>query len=808
MWRGLNVFSLISFLDGEHFWMADALDPAAHIYAGIWTDWTRGKVWGLTLTLCPDHAVLVTSALAVFVTLSGSQLWTITRFTLHQTKNTPGPDVRSPTIHNKQQLILRNAPTDLATARLMAELAWTSRKQKRSGRTILIAIFALLHAALFIAAGTFSNRIISAGSTTDGSRVLSISKHCGVWNQTYFDIAANGNNPESNETLQLSTQFISKTGLEIQLSLQYAQECYLKDTNADFMSAACNTMKTPKLNWTTHQDDCPFDTNVCHTAADALVMETAVIDSHKDLGINAKPNDRITYQRRTTCAVLNDTDHVKGWDGEVDQGLLGTSRETAFAFYGPVLYKDVNFTYSYSNFASLYDNFTNTVTIPYQVGSEMAWAVADPQWSVSDFEPTPEVAQDSADLILFFLSYTGKYLNPIDDPWFSAHRSHRSDTLPPLMETLYSRDSAISTLGCTEQHQFCTADKVCTGWAGFDQVQNVGAFNDALTANQNATWDRVLRAVAFTTLGRVVESLSLTSTPLQAVKAAAAGTSVVSLDLPDVQWKIELDAWHAIAMAAFQRAIVQWGTGEIAAEPQFLNPPESDQDKWFCHSLMIPSTVYSSFSMMAIILIVIFGTLVIVISLNVERIAHAIRKCLGRAKPKKAWDHDDMLKLSTRIRDSIFRPKPPPKDSEHLPSVPTETPTICVSSPSTRRDASAKSVYTMDDDGCRRSSSPTLPLDDRLTTIGSKSLQSQSLEVPGHEQGHRYDRDSWMAISLNDGNDGEGPSPTRAPLSRPAAQHINPNIVANTHRQSSIVRNFDVRGPRKYHLPLTNTSWV
>jgi hypothetical protein len=105
--------------------MAQILDKTTYIFKGIWTDWSKGNVRGLTLTLRPTTATLLTNSLALFVTLSGGQLWTILRFAVHQLR--ASPDVEEKVAHrHQQQVVLRNASTDLDIARLMSILAWTS----------------------------------------------------------------------------------------------------------------------------------------------------------------------------------------------------------------------------------------------------------------------------------------------------------------------------------------------------------------------------------------------------------------------------------------------------------------------------------------------------------------------------------------------------------------------------------------------------------------------------------------------------------------------------------------------------------
>ncbi|RMZ76738.1 hypothetical protein DV737_g4705, partial [Chaetothyriales sp. CBS 132003] len=149
-------------------------------------------------------------------------------------------------------------------------------------------------------------------------------------------------------------------------------------------------------------------------------METDAIDSHLHLGINSKREDRLTYRRRTNCTVLNSTDYVTGWEADPEADDLASSRQTTYAFFGPSNYKQTNWTYSYSNFSSLYDNFTVQVMLPYQIDAEMSYGLADPQVSFNDFDVIPDLAQDSADVMLVFLSFTGMYTEEINDPCTSA----------------------------------------------------------------------------------------------------------------------------------------------------------------------------------------------------------------------------------------------------------------------------------------------------------------------------------------------------------------------------------------------------
>ncbi|KAJ9651305.1 hypothetical protein H2198_009399 [Neophaeococcomyces mojaviensis] len=323
---------------------------------------------------------------------------------------------------------------------------------------------------------------------------------------------------------------------------------------------------------------------MCHDMSDIVVLDTGDIDSHNNLGINASPGDRLKYRRITTCAVLNSTSYVQGWNGTLTNSVgPRPAPETAYAYYGPSLNTKTDFTYSYSNYASFFTNFSAKVTNSYQIDVEQVFAPTEPAGTIDDFNPISELIQEQADLNLIFLSFTGMYLGQVNDPWFSAHNEYRFNNKLSFLEKRYSRDAAISVMGCTEQHNFCTGNNTCTGFLGFNQVQNVGAFNTALTPNQNATFDRLLRAVQASRLRRIVQYLSATTTPLKASNQSIAGNSgaVISQALPDNQWKLELEFWYFIAMAQLQRTVVQWATGQIAPDPQYVQyllPPTDAQD--------------------------------------------------------------------------------------------------------------------------------------------------------------------------------------------------------------------------------------
>ncbi|KIW71682.1 hypothetical protein PV04_03820 [Phialophora macrospora] len=718
--------------------MADALDPVVNVHEGVWTNYSRGKVWGFTWTLRPTHAVIMTNTLAVLVTVCGVQLFNIIRYMLYRR----GISYQPETPHmQKQQNILKVAVSDMATAQSMLSLAWKQRRSsgKRSIRAYTIGVFAVIYTVLFWVAGIFSNKAISSSSTTGPWEVLSKSKSCGVWNQTYMDqISSLDISTEDN--FEMLVQFNSKKGQDVQLSLEYAQECYLARSYSLNMSSTCKTFKTSSLIAGYGNGTCPFPSHLCHDNSETAVLDTGYIDSHDDLGINAKPEDRIRYRRVTTCTVLNDTNYITGWNGMIaNASSPGASPDTAYANFGPSIYKNTNWTYSYSNFASFFDKFTSEVILSYQLDPQMAYAPADPPYSSSDFEPIPDLAPKKADLVLLFLSYMGMYTTPVHDPWFAAHNGAWFGGPYPYLENRFARDKAISTLGCTEQHDFCTSNDTCTGLGGFDQVQNVATFNEALTPHQNVTFDRLLRATAQANLQQITMNLGVTTNPLLASNATLSGTSgtVLSGPLPENQWRLELEYWHSIAMAHLQRVTFEWATGQVAPTPQrvqYLMPPEEEPDIWFCNNMILQSAIYQSFNLVAIILIVIFGTLIIIFGLNKENLTALISKNPRKQEAVQNWEEDDMHELRS--------PWGPPT----LPRQNYRRRHSRQRSPSTFFEL----LNTPPASSIRRASSPTLPLEDRTMSSLNWPLDAvntgtgtSTLPPP------RPPRGSWIAISLN-----------------------------------------------------------
>ena len=155
----------------------------------------------------------------------------------------------------------------------------------------------------FAIAGLFSSRVILASNF-----VLISGDSCTIWNYNLTGQASHLNTSSMNSTTDLANQACYVYGKDLALSsLHYARSCYIGGVEGDTGSGTCDYYPAMAINWMTGSGPCPFDPSLCIEPGNgSLVLETA-LDSSKDLGLNTKLEDRITYHRRVACSVLNTT---------------------------------------------------------------------------------------------------------------------------------------------------------------------------------------------------------------------------------------------------------------------------------------------------------------------------------------------------------------------------------------------------------------------------------------------------------------------------------------------------------------------
>ena len=76
------------------------------IYTGTWTDWSRGRILGGTLTTTSTHGGLLIAFLSLYVTVAGTCFWRIGCFVFHYVYSTEAP---RDAFYHQRQAVLRNA---------------------------------------------------------------------------------------------------------------------------------------------------------------------------------------------------------------------------------------------------------------------------------------------------------------------------------------------------------------------------------------------------------------------------------------------------------------------------------------------------------------------------------------------------------------------------------------------------------------------------------------------------------------------------------------------------------------------------
>jgi hypothetical protein len=236
--------------------------------------------------------------------------------------NTTKPGSEQDGLHHQLQVILRNngGPGGAFWEFIMLPISWRGRTKRPFYRVAAFALLAALNLALFSVAGIFTSEV----TKVPGNSTIILGPSCGGYKSS----------PDVNNG-QLAA-FQAKVLADTYEAATYVRQCYGGNTT----SLACGVYNRRSLAFTTNPNaTCPFASGLCiFNDKSAFSMDTGLIDSHSDLGINAPPEHRIKFRRLTTCAPV----HAKQWGTVVNESVIG-----------PVLYINAgpsnlnNYTFSY-----------------------------------------------------------------------------------------------------------------------------------------------------------------------------------------------------------------------------------------------------------------------------------------------------------------------------------------------------------------------------------------------------------------------------------------------------------------------------
>jgi hypothetical protein len=310
------------------------------IYTGhIWKEYNSNK---LLLTLNGAAAGALQAAIPLWISLVGPLSWILIQYPWFRHLTLRARTARSfhPFYYRQKQILLRNSSGDLGTVSDSYSLFkawWKHGAHKAFWRTGPLFLAALLFWCAWQVAAIVSFYIWQTTPPTVG---LIRSGVCGY---NVFQ----GPGAESS---------FRRSGLIETLAAEtYVTQCYGSGT-----SGGCSVYAEQALSYSRSNASCPFaSSGICISENSApYLLDTGPIDSHTDLGINAPPENRVTYQKINICSPIDSTEFARVVNAnETDEAYYWPPDTTLQQFfYGPITNANFSYTFEYSQSTPL-DNF-------------------------------------------------------------------------------------------------------------------------------------------------------------------------------------------------------------------------------------------------------------------------------------------------------------------------------------------------------------------------------------------------------------------------------------------------------------------
>jgi hypothetical protein len=258
------------------------------------------QILGATLTLSAQNGSLLIALMALFVAWTGSQLWALSCYAIHQCRSTSVP---RDALHHQQQILLRLgiSNTDFLWRLLKTTWAWKNETALLIRRQGPLISFGVIHCAVIFVASLFISQLASSSSG-----VLLQPLTCG-----WIDLRVLQRAHDRLITSPGADAFYVTAKMLYGAAKDHSRQCYTQTALLD--SPRCNEFIRPTIDsGVRYNDPCPFQDTMCDTPA--ITLDTGLIDSHVHLGMNAPPANRVQFRKVLSCAVIPaDRDHSTGW---------------------------------------------------------------------------------------------------------------------------------------------------------------------------------------------------------------------------------------------------------------------------------------------------------------------------------------------------------------------------------------------------------------------------------------------------------------------------------------------------------------
>ncbi|GAW15864.1 hypothetical protein ANO14919_052860 [Xylariales sp. No.14919] len=596
------------------------------VYLGIWTNWSRGQVLGLTLTLRRREANLLVAFTALFIAFIATRFWKVVCFAFHRLYSTA---TSQSAVYHQRQAILRNSSTPEGSIQQLVRLIWANRHMSDRYAPLLPTIVALLCITAFTAAGGLSSQI----STAVGTEVLIRSLNCGILDRKNVPSTSDGQVTETQAFFALAP----RKAENIDNAANYAQQCY---SNGTARNLDCGRFVTKQL--TKFVDDdalCPFEEKMCRSSSKNLRIDSGYISSHEHLGINSP--DKFFARNVLHCAPIMTDDYTSQLSTSMGNitlyhygSLLSPSGLKDYVFAAESI--DSQYAFGLSpDFPAVGSNYRVSPLI-YFVRNKTAVN------SASSFIPISPLFREDADVTLIFLSGEGViHSAPSTDEWYrvSPNKVNADEATGLTIDRteIYLPLEPASPLGCVDQYQFCHGDIQHCGLLASNSDARCSAehlFNTTISyGNSNSTsgdpfsyFMAGFSGYQSITIGELLGQLGSTS-----LASKTSLTSAIQAPLPSNQWQLDVIHWWDITKASLQAAYL--------GIPYF-NPPDSSLLEYrtnftsqglkkLCNNQMIKSTEYTSFSVFGLLFTFIVGFSIVLISYLLEPISRILYRKWG-----------------------------------------------------------------------------------------------------------------------------------------------------------------------------------
>ncbi|KAH8590047.1 hypothetical protein B0O99DRAFT_655110 [Bisporella sp. PMI_857] len=559
-----------------------------HVHTRGWTNYNGNAVGGGQITMAKDTAELLNIFIGIFLVFAEAGLWDLIsfwcfKFNRQLRKGSTG-SLRDGLFH-QQQTVLRNGGSPLSIAMAYGQMwkAWGLRNPEVITRTWPLILTAMLSFIFFLVALPFITAL--ALLDNQGVEVLIRSPNCGFWKAVFTNT----------DTDTTASAIMTNQSWE---AVSYVDDCYESDAPSTLCDRFLPQRRLPTFEWSA--TPCPFDVDVCLDTDKfpAFKMQTEVLDSHKDFGINAPPNDRIKLQRTTICSPLNVTRFTNITNGTV----LG--EKITGVYFGPI----AGFEYTFG-----VSNYEKIATPGYHLSAVSSYPANGTAYA-STFTPIEGLTRKDADVSVVFLNNNMMPIRGIDgpcsDPFFTA-------TNQSLLKQkdFYWPDMPITAIGCTDQYAF--GNPVTGQW-----TEPMAVLDSTDWGNYTKDWDLSARQVAaFATLtwalsesggiDRVI--LGLETEALLAKKYPGVFSGFQS-PIPNDQWKKEVSYWFKNGLAKLQLHLINIAIGPpdttLSGLQNLLPILSADRDdlvEIICSSQKVHNVEFKNYHRAGIIALVAIG---------------------------------------------------------------------------------------------------------------------------------------------------------------------------------------------------------